>query len=344
MSPKQALKTSMRQFAGIKLARLFEMSETEFARLTARLEAKPLFGHLAAAGAVRITPFNKAFFATRRFSGVSLAARETGLAEILDGKSELVRLLRRIGRRKFEECFLSDKRMSDAQRARRTGLAPTEVRRVRSFLDRMYIRETFEGPAPSAPIDAYSTVAGVGVEAGRPVLRFFHREIWKGRYRVDRQRVAAYCAGLPSEDRERVRRLVARLEIADRRKATLFKVLECLLQAQTAYFLSGEPGDRQPLTQRELAAAVGADPSVINRLIARKAVELPWGVEAPIKVLCPSAKSLARETLAALARSKPDLSDEGLRRELAGRHQIHLSRRSVAQYRKELQLGGRGRR
>ncbi|MFH2204621.1 MAG: hypothetical protein ABIJ96_16020 [Elusimicrobiota bacterium] len=344
MAVKPALRTSLKQLAGMKLARLFTMSDAELAREAAGLEAKPQFAALTAAGAVRVTAFPRAFFATRKFSGLSLAARATGLAEILDGKSDLVRLLRRVGRRKFEQCFLGGERMRDAERAKKTGLTSAEVRRVRDFINRMYVRETFADPAPAAPVVTFSTVAGIGVAGGRPVLQFFNREVWKGRYHIDAERAAACCAGLDPTQRERVRRLLSRLELIDRRKTTLYQVLECLLQAQAAYFLSGDPADRQPLTQRALAVAVDSEPSVINRLLARKAVELPWGVEAPLRVLCPSAKSLARETVAELAAAAPQLSDEGLCRTLAERYRIHLSRRSVAQYRKESGLGGRGRR
>ncbi|MEK9145089.1 MAG: hypothetical protein AAB339_05725, partial [Elusimicrobiota bacterium] len=60
--------------------------------------------------------------------------------------------------------------------------------------------------------------------------------------------------------------------------------------------------------------------------------------EAPMKALLPSAKALALERLAALVTERPGSSDEGLRRELASRWQIRLSRRSIAQYRKDLGL------
>jgi len=45
-----------------------------------------------------------------------------------------------------------------------------------------------------------------------------------------------------------------------------------------------------------------------------------------------------------LALLDPDLSDERLREKMSALHGVALSRRSVAQYRKELGLGGRGRR
>jgi DNA-directed RNA polymerase specialized sigma54-like protein len=50
------------------------------------------------------------------------------------------------------------------------------------------------------------------------------------------------------------------------------------------------------------------------------------------------------ERLYSIASEKPELSDEKLRVELKVRHGIALSRRSVAQYRKEMSLAAGGRR
>lgn len=344
MAPRLALRQSASLQGRLKLARLLSLSEEELGRLAVELESTPLFAALGAAGAVRLTPFPQAYFTARRFAGRRLMdAGGAELARLLDGRSELVRLMRRVGRERFEACFLSREPLSDAERARRCALSPEEARLLRDFVDRLFIRsELLDAPEPP-PATVFSTVAGIAIERGRPVLRFFHREVWKGRYAVDEERVRAYLAERPGE-RAKVEATLSRLAFLDRRKTTLLRVLEELLRAQAEFLRSGDPARRAPLTQRAIAAAVGADPSVIHRLIANKAVELPWGTEAPLKALFPSGKALARQTLAALARAEPALSDEGLRRALAHRHQIHLSRRSVAQYRKELRLGSRGRR
>jgi DNA-directed RNA polymerase specialized sigma54-like protein len=132
--------------------------------------------------------------------------------------------------------------------------------------------------------------------------------------------------------------------LLDRRKTALYRALEALLGAQAGYLRSGDPDRRQPLTQRSLAVAIGVEASALNRLLSNKAVELPWGVEAPLKSLLPSAKSLALGKLETLARASPSASDESLRRALADRHRVYLSRRSVAQYRMDCGLSKRRRR
>ena len=69
---------------------------------------------------------------------------------------------------------------------------------------------------------------------------------------------------------------------------------------------------------------------------------MPWGRQAPLKTFMPSGKLLARDYLYDLAVAMPDFSDEGLRAEMERAHGLKLSRRSIAQYRKELRLEGRG--
>lgn len=85
-------------------------------------------------------------------------------------------------------------------------------------------------------------------------------------------------------------------------------------------------------------------PSVLNRLISNKSVRLPWGLEAPLKALIPSAKTLLRDRLHDLALSHPGSSDENLRKLMERLHGARLSRRSIAQYRQDLGLGARGKR
>lgn len=93
-----------------------------------------------------------------------------------------------------------------------------------------------------------------------------------------------------------------------------------------------------------LADRLGSLPSIIYRLVSNKSVRLPWGLEVPLKSLLPNEKSLARDRLHDLALAKPGLSDEALRREMERLYGAGLSRRSIAQYRKELGLASRGKR
>ncbi len=327
----------------LRLARLLAMDDEEYARELTKLEADPRFSRLKASGVVTLAPFSKAAFAARRFPGWRLGAPAEGSAELLDAQSPAARLVRRVGQRRFETCFLKGDGLSRAEKAARCGLSIKEAGTLEDFLTRLWVREELAGPAPAAPAKGFATVAGFVVEDGRPALRFFHRDAWRGRWRVDAAGLRLVCSRLGAEEAEALGRFAARLEHTDKRKTTLLRVLEALLEAQRGFLVSGDPALLVPLTQRSVAAAVGADPSVVNRLAANKAVALPWGTEAPLKALMPSAKLLGKAVLAELAAARPGLSDEGLRAELAARGFV-VSRRSVTQYRADLGLEGRGKR
>lgn len=328
----------------MKLARLLEMPEREFEARVRQLEANPLFPRLLEARAVRIEPYC-ARFAARKPDGRELSMSGEGLSGLLDGRASLVDLIRRIGQDRFEEFFLGDANLPDERRAEACAASLEEVRQLRELVDRVYIQGELETPsAAGVPAKVFSSVAGVELDGGRPVIAFFNREIWKGRYRLDGSRLAGLRQSVSLAEARRLDRLVCQLELLDRRKSTLYRVLEALLDLQKEFLTSGDPSTRRPLTQLSVAKQLDVSPSVLNRLVSNKSIRLPWGFEAPLKVLMPSAKRLILDRFDDVAVSHPSLSDEGLRGELARRFGARLSRRSVAQYRKELGLGGMDRR
>lgn len=326
----------------MKLARLLEMPEKEFEERVRELEGRELFGRLVGLGVVSVQPYSQARLSARRFGGWGLRTSSEGVPELLDGRGELVELIQGVGQERFEECFLRGEKLSDEARAGACGISLADARRLREFVDRLYVQEEFEaGSSSTVPAAVFSSVAGVDLEGGKVVLGFFNRDIWKGRYRIDDGKRAQLFSALSPAQRKRAEKLLSDLEFLERRKSTLFRVLERLVEAQKDYFVSRDPARRRPLTQRALASELDVAPSVLNRLISNKAVQMPWGLEVPIKTLVPSAKAVLRDHLHDLARERPELSDEGLRLELQSQHGARLSRRSIAQYRKELGLGGR---
>jgi RNA polymerase sigma-54 factor len=177
------------------------------------------------------------------------------------------------------------------------------------------------------------------VEDGKPGLAFFNRQIWKGRYQVNEDKSRRMLASLPAAEARRLEGFLRELGLLDRRKSTLYRVLEALIETQEPFFVSGDPDQRRPLTQRELSDKLDISPSVLNRLISNKSVQLPWGLEAPMKTLVPSRKSLIRDRLHDLVRQYPASTDEELGRKIDRRYGVRLSLRSIAQYRTELGLG-----
>lgn len=328
--------------AGIKLARALEMPEKGADDRLKQLEADPLFKKLLAMGVLRLEADSAARFASRRAAGLALREDSGGIGEILN--AETASLIEEIGREDFTALFLRDEGgLSDAERAIRCGISEEDAAKLSELVDRLYVREELEATAapPSAPPPPVcGAVAGIGVENGRPYLAFFHRDFWKGRYAVDPRKRKQLASSLSSRDRRDLDALLLELEQLERRKSTLRKVLEEILEVQVRFLVSGDPAQRAALTQRSLSGRVGSEPSVINRLLAGKSVELPWGLEAPLRSFVPSPKMILRERLRALIEETPGVTDEGLRTLLKRRFGARLSRRSVSQYRQDLGLPG----
>lgn len=251
-------------------------------------------------------------------------------------------LIQGVGQEKFEACFLKDAVLSDVERAEECDISVADAERLRDFVNRAFIQAEFEGVVEAPASKVFSAVAGIEIKDGEPALAFFHREIWKGRYKVDGEKLAQLLTGLDPAGKNRVEKLLRKVEYADKRKTTLYRALEILMSVQADYLLTGEPGRRRPLSQKTLAKYLEVDPSVLNRLVSNKSIQMPWGMEAPLAVLLPSSKDVNLERLYAIAAEKRELSDEGLRVELKSRHGVDLSRRSVAQYRKDLHLPAAG--
>lgn len=325
----------------IKLARLLEMSEREFEARITQLEANPLFSRLVAEGAVKVQPY-AARLASRKPDGRQLSMSSEGLSALLDGRSNQVELIQRMGQELFEENFLGDSAITDERRAAACGISIQEARALREFVDRAYIQAELQLPAAAvrAPEQFYSVVAGIEIDGGRPVITFFNRAIWKGRYRLDGGRLAALRQSLPFAAARRLDKLVSQVELMDRRKTTLYRVLEALLDQQARFFITRDPSALRALTQTAVAKHLDISPSVLNRLVSNKSIRLPWGLETPLSALMPSSKRLLLNRVDELVSSHPGYSDQRLREELACRFGAQLSRRSISQYRKDLGVAG----
>ena len=333
-------KTGARVHGQMKLARLLEAPEAELERRVVALESGAVFARLLESGVVTRQNPEHMRFASRRFAGRALRTSSEGLPELVDGNGDLAKLMQSIGQEDFSTVFLGDDGHTDAHRAKLCGIKTEDAKRLREFVDKLYVQQEFEAPAPKAASDpTFSALAGISIEDGKPVLAFFHREIWDRRYLINDERRRDLALDLPARDAKKAETLLRELEYIDQRKTTLYRVLEAVLETQADYLVSGAAERRVALTQKSLSDRLDISPSVLNRLIANKSVELPWGLEAALSVFVPSRKSLLRDQLHDLALARPELSDEGLRTAIQEQHGVELSRCSITQYRKELGVG-----
>ncbi len=330
---RQSRRPSLR--GRLQLARLLEAPETDIAARVGRLERDPLFGELIAAGVVAIKGYAAARLTARRFDGYGLRMTDSSLGEVLDGNGETVQLMLKVGQETFEEVFLRAQTLTDCERAIRCDITLSEARQLRELVDKLYIQEEFssEGSA-AAPSSVFSCVAGFTVDAGRVCLGFFNRDIWKGRYLIDDARRSDLLGRLSPRAARRASALLRELEFLDRRKSTLYQILEVVAAAQEEYMITRDPAKRRPLPQSAVAARVGASPSVVNRIISNKSVEMPWGLEVPMRHLFPSRKSLLREQVQMLAVDRPNLNDREISDLVENLFGIALSRQSIYDYRR----------
>ncbi|OGR63020.1 MAG: hypothetical protein A2X31_00460 [Elusimicrobia bacterium GWB2_63_22] len=335
-------RTSAALLGALKMAQMAEMPEEEFADMIKDLEGGRVFQLLKTSGAINLSEFPAARYAARKYAGYGLNMASADLPELADGTGDLVKLIQGIGQEKFEACFLRDAVMSDIERAEECDITVRDAERLRDFVNRAFIQAEFEAKPEAPAARVFSAVAGIEMDDGEPVLAFFHREIWKGRYKVDGDKLATLLPGLDPAERKRVEKLLKKIEFADKRKTTLYRALEILISVQAEYLATGDPSRRRPLSQKTLAKNLEVDASVLNRLVSNKSIQMPWGMEAPMEVLLPSSKKVNLDRLYSIAAEQPQLSDTRLCAELRARHGVDLSRRSIAQYRKDLSLAAAG--
>ncbi len=170
-------------------------------------------------------------------------------------------------------------------------------------------------------------------------------------------RYRALLAGDGDLDNETIGFLKNRLTAAalfiralHQRRRTLEKVVAAIFERQRDFLASGEAG-LKPLTMEEVADQVGFHVSTVSRAVAGKVADTPRGVF-PLKyfftgrvstsegaVSVKRVKVVLEDIIDDEDKSSP-LSDEELTAELSKRG-INIARRTVAKYRRELDIPGK---
>jgi RNA polymerase sigma-54 factor len=208
------------------------------------------------------------------------------------------------------------------------------------------------------PTAAFSAAIGIG-QQGRTIIRpdvliraIDHEltvEVVESRrfsLRVD-PTYARLSAGMRSAEateaeREHVREYVGRarffIDNVNRRRATLQRIAECLVDRQRDYLVHGVQ-HLVPLTRAEVGALIGMHESTVSRATAEKYVMLPTGEVVPFGHFFTASlgiKDQIRKMIEAEEAERP-LSDQDIADRLAS-HGVAIARRTVAKYRDELQL------
>jgi RNA polymerase sigma-54 factor len=187
----------------------------------------------------------------------------------------------------------------------------------------------------------YSKIASVDTEKDGFVISYFSPSFARGRYLIDYERFEElYGNGTFSKAEVRkARQLFKKMELINSCKDTINQILQNVIKKQALYLETGNEQSLLPLSQKELAEMIGVATSSVSRAIRGKSIDTPWGEEIPLKRLFPRPKRFRKELLKQLLETDNKLSsDEAIRAALWDKFGVAISRRSIANLRKELKF------
>ncbi len=348
---KQILSLQMRQELSqvlrMEQASLLEMPEEEFQRLIAEIERSPLFQRLYQKEKV----IRRQRFPRTDISSGFYQLKEEAVADnspldvesLLVNKKCIISQIQKLGVEKFKQYFLfPESGMSAEEIARECELAVSEVEKIISLIDEFSILSEFYHPsALSSEVVHYSKIASVERSREGLVIGYFSPSLARGRYAIDYERFEQLTAGdtlSPSEIKQ-AKQLLRRLELINTRKDTVSQILQNIVEHQALYLESGKLRALLPFSQKELAKKIGLAPSSVSRAMRGRSITTPWGEEIPLKHLFPRPKRFRKELLRQLLETEGGLlSDEAIKVKLGEKFGVAISRRSVANLRKELKI------
>ena len=144
------------------------------------------------------------------------------------------------------------------------------------------------------------------------------------------------------DEKQHVRQYVGRakffIDNINRRRATIQRIAECLIDRQRDYLLNGVQ-HIVPLTRAEVGELIGMHESTVSRATAEKYVMIPSGEVVPFSHFFTASLGVKDQIKRMIEAEDPKhpLSDQEIADAL-GEEGIALARRTVAKYRDELQI------
>ena len=140
------------------------------------------------------------------------------------------------------------------------------------------------------------------------------------------------------------------LQGLERRQQTLFLVGQYVITKQSEYL--NKNSDKQPISNKEIARALGISESTVSRIVKNKYIQLPDKLillkdllqkkvnrNNEGKDITPEELKYFISLLISRENSKKPLSDENLRNLLLTQHLVNIARRTVTKYRIEAGFG-----
>jgi RNA polymerase sigma-54 factor len=328
-------------------ANLLEMPEEEFNRLITEIEQSPLFRRLyRKEELIRYQRFPRTDISSSfyQLKEEMVADRSSpDIESLILNKEHILHQIQKLGLGKFKRYFLfPESGMAPEEIARECDLEVSEVQKINNLIDEVSIMSEFYHPSnvTSGGI-RYSKVASVEEGEKGFVIGYYSASFARGQYSIDYERFEELkVAGVLTEaEVKEARQLFKRLELINSRKDTLSQILQNIIDKQALYLDSGDLKTLLPFSQKELAEKIGLAPSSVSRAISGKSIDTPSGQEVPLKHFFPRPKRFRQELLRQLLETDKGLSsDEAIRNKLWEKFGVAISRRSVANLRKELKI------
>jgi len=266
------------------------------------------------------------------------------IESLLSGKEDIVRQIQKIGLENFKRYFLyPEPGVSVQEVAQECNLELAEVEEINSLINEFSIMNEFYNPSSLSSEHGihYSNVASIERGAEGFIIGYLSPSYARGRYSIDYERFDELreSGAITGGEVREIRQLFKRLEIINSRKDTVNRVLQGIVEKQAPYFESGNSKAVLPFSQKELAERIGLVPSSISRAISGKSIETPWDEEKALKDFFPRPRMFRRELVRQLLETGEEFpSDEAIKAKLEQTFGVSISRRSIADLRKELKF------
>ena len=328
-------------------ANLLEMPDDEFNRLITEIEQSALFQRLYhQQKLIRRQRFPRTDISSSFYQFKQEMVADKGSLDVeslLLNKEHIVRQIRRLGLEKFKRYFLFPESGTTLEQiAAECDLDVSEVQKINRLIDEFSIMNEFYNPsALSSEGIHYTKIASMERGEESFVIGYFSPSLARGRYAIDYERFEQLKTSdaLSQTEVKQAKQLLGKLELMNSRKDTISQILQNIVERQALYLESGEPRALLPFSQKELAKKIGLAPSSVSRAIRGRSIDTPWGEEVPLKQFFPRPKRFRKELLKQLLETEEGLlSDEAIKVKLEEKFGVAISRRSVANLRKELKI------
>jgi len=333
----------------LEQASLLEMSEEEYNKLIVEAEDNPLFKKLyRKERIIRYQRYPKTDISPHFYQlNEEIATGGTGILDIeslLSDKEDIVRQIQKMGLDNFKRYFLyPEPGVSVEEVAQECDLELGEVEKINSLINEFSIMSEFYNPSTLSSGHGihYTKVASIERGSEGFVVGYLSPSYARGRYSIDYGRFEELKGNgaFSSAEAREIRQLFKRLELINRRKDTVTRILQGIMEKQAPYFESGNGKAILPFSQKELAERIGLVPSSISRAINGKSLETPWGEEKALKDFFPQSRMFKKELIRQLFETGEEFpSDEAIKAKLEQKFGVFISRRSVASLRDELRI------